>query len=71
MCTSWVITYTCGCQRDLEFEQCAERQGTNVKCSPIIKDRRKTSANHCSQHLVKPDASVKYKDQAGDVMPVD
>ncbi|KAH6622598.1 hypothetical protein F5144DRAFT_497455 [Chaetomium tenue] len=40
----------------MEFIQCAERQGTNFKCHPAIKEWAPDSANYCSRHLVKPDA---------------
>jgi hypothetical protein len=36
MCTSHYITYTCGWKKEMEFIQCAERRGTNVKCDPIV-----------------------------------
>lgn len=29
--TSYCIQYTCGCRKEMEFVQCAERQGTNLK----------------------------------------
>lgn len=52
----------------MEFEQCDERRGTNVKCHPIRKVFGKNSNNYCSRHLVKPDAEVKYTDQMGRIM---
>ncbi|KAF2789272.1 hypothetical protein K505DRAFT_253705, partial [Melanomma pulvis-pyrius CBS 109.77] len=45
--------------------QCAGRQGTNVKCQPILKRFGKDSTNYCSKHLVNPTAAVKYYDQDG------
>jgi hypothetical protein len=47
----------------MEFVQCREWQGTNVKCSPVTKEWGKDSTNYCSRHLVKPSAAVKYTDQ--------
>lgn len=60
MCTSFYITYTCGCKKETEFVQCTDRAGTNVKCNPIKKEPGKQSANYCKGHLVKPDAPKKY-----------
>lgn len=68
MCESKYIQYTCGCKKEMEFEQCDERRGTNVKCHPIRKVFGKNSNNYCSRHLVKPDAEVKYTDQMGRIM---
>lgn len=68
MCESQYLKYTCGCKREMEFVQCAARQGTNVKCHPIIKRWVKDSTNYCSRHLVKPDAPVKYTDQNGAIV---
>ncbi|KAF2651897.1 hypothetical protein K491DRAFT_696042, partial [Lophiostoma macrostomum CBS 122681] len=58
MCTSKFIKYTCGCKKEMEIFQCAERQGTNVKCHPVTEEWGKDSTNYCSQHLVKPDTPV-------------
>ena len=63
MCTSKYIQYTCGCKKEMEIVQCAERQGTNVKCKPVTKELGKDTTNYCSKHLVKLDAPVKYYDQ--------
>jgi hypothetical protein len=63
MCTSWYIKYTCGCKKESEFEQCVARQGSNVRCHPVLKRPRKDSTIYCPRHLVKPDAPVKYYDQ--------
>lgn len=52
--------------KETEFVQCAERQGTNVKCDPVTKDLAKESTNYCS--LVKPDAPVKYMDANGAIV---
>ena len=52
MCTSKYIKYTCGCEKEMEFIQCPERQGTNVKCKPIAKVYSKDSTNYCSGHLI-------------------
>lgn len=60
MCTSFYIQYTCGCRKEMEFVQCAERQGTNVKCKPVRKEPGKDSTNYCRGHLVNPDAPKKY-----------
>lgn len=68
MCTSKYIKYTCGCKGEMEFIQCLERRGTNVKCHPVNKECGKDSTHHCSRHLVKPDAPVKYKDQNGAIV---
>ncbi|KAL2173547.1 uncharacterized protein P884DRAFT_264901 [Thermothelomyces heterothallicus CBS 202.75] len=68
MCTSKFIKYTCGCKKEMEFVQCAERQGTNVKCDPVRKEWARDSANYCSRHLVKPDAPVKYMDANGAIV---
>lgn len=68
MCTSKFIKYTCGCKKEMEFIQCAERQGTNVKFRPVTKQWGKNSTNYRSRHLVKPDAPVKYTDQNGVIL---
>lgn len=60
------IKYTCGRKKEMEFIQCLERQGTNVKCHPATKKWRKVWTNYCSRHLVKPDAPVKYTDRNGE-----
>ncbi|KAH7176365.1 hypothetical protein EDB81DRAFT_772502 [Dactylonectria macrodidyma] len=60
MCTSMYIKYTCGCKDEMEFIQCSERGGTNVKCNPVTKAWGKDSLNFCPRHLVKPAAAAKY-----------
>ena len=60
MCKSKFIKYTCGCKKEMEFVQCEERRGTNVRCNPVRKEWGKDSANYCRVHLVKPDAPKKY-----------
>lgn len=60
MCTSLFIKYACGCKKEMEFVQCDERRGTNVRCQPFRKEWGKDSANYCRGHLVKPDAPKKY-----------
>ncbi|EGY20906.1 uncharacterized protein VDAG_02430 [Verticillium dahliae VdLs.17] len=50
----------------MEFIQCPERQGSNVKCHPVNKTWGKDSTHYCSRHMVKPDAPVKYTDQNGE-----
>ena len=65
MCTSIYIKYTCNCEKEMEFVQCAERQGTNVRCARATRQQGKFSANYCRAHLVKPNAPVKYYDQNG------
>jgi len=52
MCTSKLIRYTCGCEKEMEFVQCEERQGTNVKCNRTRKEKAKDAANFCSKHSV-------------------
>ncbi|KAK0639005.1 hypothetical protein B0T16DRAFT_311300, partial [Cercophora newfieldiana] len=52
----------------MEFIQCPDRQGTNVKYSAVRKEWGKDSTNYCSRHLVKPDAPVKYTDQNGQIV---
>jgi hypothetical protein len=39
----------------MEFVQCPDRQGTNVKCDPVKKELGKDIANYCRGHLVNPD----------------
>ncbi|KAK0732981.1 hypothetical protein B0T26DRAFT_682522 [Lasiosphaeria miniovina] len=51
MCTSYYIKYTCQC-KEMEFVQCEERQGTNVRCTPVTKRHRKDAQNFCESHLV-------------------
>ena len=68
MCTSRYIKYTCGCKKEMEFVQCEERQGTNVKCDPAQKRQGKESTNYCPRHLVKPNPPVKYTDQNGQIL---
>lgn len=51
----------------MEFVQCVERQGSNVKCHPGTKKWEKNVTNYCSRQLVKPDAPVKYMAQNGEV----
>jgi len=68
MCTSKYFKYTCGCKKEMEFIQCQERVGTNAKCHPIIKVWGKDSTYYCSRHLVKPDAPVKYTNEAGEIV---
>lgn len=58
------IKYTCGCEKDGEFVQCLARQGTNVKCKPVIKVQGRISTNYCRTHLVDPAAPVKYYSNA-------
>ncbi|KAI0198714.1 hypothetical protein F4808DRAFT_434887 [Astrocystis sublimbata] len=53
MCHILCIKYTCECQKDGQFVQCEERQGTNVKCHSIPKIIDKFSTHYCSAHLVK------------------
>ncbi|PYH40067.1 uncharacterized protein BP01DRAFT_234948 [Aspergillus saccharolyticus JOP 1030-1] len=60
MCTSLYVQYTCGCKKEMEFVQCTNRQGTNVKCKPVRKELGRESPNHCRGHLVIPDAPKKY-----------
>jgi hypothetical protein len=55
MCTSHYVTYTCGCKKEMLFEQCAERRGTIVKCNPVVKVLGKEAENYCQGHLVFPD----------------
>ncbi|KAK8211803.1 hypothetical protein IWZ01DRAFT_246825 [Phyllosticta capitalensis] len=64
MCTSKLIKYTCGCQKEMEFVQCAQRQGTNVKCDPITPQLEKNSTHYCPKHLVE-EAPLKYTEQNG------
>ncbi|RAK97689.1 uncharacterized protein BO80DRAFT_183626 [Aspergillus ibericus CBS 121593] len=48
MCVSkYIQKYTCDCKKKMEFEQCEERQRTNVKCHLV---RKKNSNNYCSRH---------------------
>lgn len=68
MCQSKYIEYTCGCKREMEFIQCPERQGTNVRCHPFCKISGWDSTNYCLRHLVKPDATVRYYDQNGAIV---
>lgn len=44
----------------MEFVQCAERQGTNMKCKPVKKEPGKNSVNYYRGHLVNPDVPKKY-----------
>ncbi|RAK99351.1 uncharacterized protein BO80DRAFT_128457 [Aspergillus ibericus CBS 121593] len=37
-----------------EFEQCEERRGTNVKCSPMRWRPLDPSVHMCVRHMVKP-----------------
>ncbi|KAF2747865.1 hypothetical protein M011DRAFT_467455 [Sporormia fimetaria CBS 119925] len=67
MCTSKMIKYTCGCKYEMEFEQCAKRQGTNVKCDPITKEFGKDGENYCPKHLVEGDALSENVDDDGEV----
>ena len=46
--------YTCGCKKYEEFRQCTERQGTNVKCSPVSPNKLDDSLHMCPRHMVKP-----------------
>lgn len=54
MCTQTYIKYTCGCEKNSEFKQCAARIGTNVHCDRISKEKEKDSAHMCKSHMVKP-----------------
>ena len=66
MCTSKLIRYTCGCEKEMEFVQCEERQGTNVRCNRTKKEKAKDAANFCSKHLVGvQDVQVVMVDQDG------
>jgi hypothetical protein len=49
----------------MEFEQCPERQGTNVKCEPVKKRFGKDSLNYCSKHLVESTDLVECSDADG------
>lgn len=55
-------------RNESEFEQCLERQGTNVKCDPVRKTLRKNSENFCSRHLVEAEAEVKFMNEMGHVV---
>ncbi|KAL4891354.1 hypothetical protein BDV59DRAFT_182301 [Aspergillus ambiguus] len=54
MCTQYYRMYTCGCRKTEEFKQCEERQGTNVKCSPVKWEPLDPSVHMCARHMVKP-----------------
>lgn len=65
MCVFKFIKYTCGCKKEMEFIQCRDRQGTNVRCNRVVRECGKDSTNSCLTHLVKPEARVKYTDSNG------
>ncbi|QKX54495.1 uncharacterized protein TRUGW13939_01582 [Talaromyces rugulosus] len=54
MCTQFFRMYTCGCRKTEEFQQCPERFGTNVKCSPVRWTESGASLHMCIKHMVKP-----------------
>ncbi len=53
MCEQDYRMYTCGCKKLEEFRQCEERQGTNVKCTPVKMTKVQDSVHMCSKHMVK------------------
>lgn len=53
MCKQMYRLYTCGCTKDEEFKQCVERQGTNVKCTPVKREPMDPSVHMCKKHMVK------------------
>ncbi|RDH36318.1 hypothetical protein BDQ94DRAFT_157808 [Aspergillus welwitschiae] len=56
MCVILDIAFSCGCKKEMDFVQCKQRQGTNVRCCPAKKGLGKTSPNYCRRHLVPPGA---------------
>lgn len=60
MCTSYLIEYTCGCKKEMEFVQCGEQQGSNLKCKPIERLSAKIAKNYCKGHLVLSEARQKF-----------
>jgi hypothetical protein len=54
ICIKWYTRYTCGCEKDYEFEQREERRGSNLECHSIRRAKAKESKNYCSLHLVVP-----------------
>jgi hypothetical protein len=69
MCTSHYITYTCGSKKEMEFIQCAERRGTNVKCDPIVQVLGKEAQSYCASHLVEAkEGDAAQKDDAARTM---
>jgi hypothetical protein len=64
MCTSHYITYTCGRKKEMEFVQCAERRGTNVKCDPVVQVLGKEAQSYCASHLVEAKEGVRLADAA-------
>ncbi|KEQ90391.1 hypothetical protein AUEXF2481DRAFT_571007 [Aureobasidium subglaciale EXF-2481] len=54
MCTLLMHNYTCGCKREGQYIQSAERHGSNVKCDSINKEQMPPSLHMCIQHMIKP-----------------
>ncbi|OJJ78067.1 hypothetical protein ASPBRDRAFT_37282, partial [Aspergillus brasiliensis CBS 101740] len=63
MCTGLNISFSCGCVKEMDFIQCKQRQGTNVRCCPAKRALGKTSANYCRRHLVAPGAPKRYVEE--------
>ncbi|KAK4206603.1 hypothetical protein QBC37DRAFT_300481 [Rhypophila decipiens] len=53
MCIQTFRQYTCGCKKNEEYKQCAERLGTNVICTPVERVALDPSAHMCRNHMVK------------------
>jgi hypothetical protein len=60
MCKQMYRTYSCGCTKEEEFKQCAERLGTNVKCHPVVREPLSPSSHMCKSHMVKQGTQVTY-----------
>jgi hypothetical protein len=52
MCTQIYVTYSCGCNKNLEFTQCVRRRGTNGKCKPWLRDKSHNVSHYCQTHLI-------------------
>lgn len=66
MCHTKFIAYSCGCKTQSEFVQCAERQGTNLKCHPLGAGEVRQSGHYCANHLVRADVATQVYRRPGD-----
>lgn len=47
-CTQWFIAYTCGHERNSEFEKCANHAKNGSKCLTVEREQAKTSSHDCA-----------------------
>jgi hypothetical protein len=80
MCTQWHIKHTCGCEKDSEYVQCAERIGANVKCKPVRRLKEEGFGSYVqdphdeilepTRCIVRSTKQISLQDDAGQVLPM-